>query len=285
MKKYGRFFRLLSLLLLFACGCGKTFAVLSEDISLSLQEKRIQDFSISGLTLVFYIRVENKTSDPYEITRYDYKFFISKKEYIQMETTPVKPMHVPAHDTSLLAFPLKITYSRLFENFPELKEQDTAYSYLVGGFVVSKDGKEKGRIPFSYPGEFPIFKAPEIEFLDLQVKDLTIGGADILFNVRFNNPNAFDLFILRIIYNLKLGGHDLGNGRIKGDKDMKPQEIKEYSLPLLLNFFEVGKKVYGILHQDSFPGRFTGEIFIKTIWGFITVPFDKSGEVSITRVR
>lgn len=282
MKKPGRSIVLMALLFLFSM---IPFSAEAEDITLSLQEKRIQDFTISGLTLVFYIKAENSSSDDYTVTAYDYKFYINKQEYIRMETAPAESLQIPAGETSLLAFPLKITYSHLFESFPELKDQKTVYSYLVGGLIISQDGKEKGRIPFSYPGEFPVFKFPDITFLGLKVKDLTIGGADILFDVRFDNRNEFDLFILRISYSLELGGRPLGNGRIKGDKDMKPHEEKEYSLPLLLNFFEVGKKVYGILHQDSYPCRFTGEIFVKTIWGFLTIPFDKSGEVSITRLQ
>ena len=45
---------------------------LEEDIQITLQEKRIKDFDLSGLSLVFYLNIENSSSRTYYISSYDY---------------------------------------------------------------------------------------------------------------------------------------------------------------------------------------------------------------------
>jgi len=67
------------------------------------------------------------------------------------------------------------------------------------------DGKkEKGKLPFAFSGEFPLFKSPAIEIVKIQINNLTIGGADLNVNIRLTNNNGFELLVNRIIYKLQL---------------------------------------------------------------------------------
>ena len=70
---------------------------------------------------------------------------------------------------------------------------------------------------------------------------------------------------------------------ISGDKNIESQGESVFSIPLLLNFFEVGKDVYNLLHQASALCRFSGEIEVRTAWGRIKIPFDRSDKVTISR--
>ena len=59
--------------------------------------------------------------------------------------------------------------------------------------------------------------------------------------------------------------------------------IRIFSIPFLLSFFDIGKEVYTLLRQPSAPCRFFGEIEVRTAWGHVKIPFDKSENVSISR--
>jgi len=80
-----------------------------------------------------------------------------------------------------------------------------------------------------------------------------------------------------------LAGKSVGEGIISGDKNIESGEIKVFSIPFLLSFFEVGKEVYTQLLQPSAPCRFFGDIEVRTAWGYIKIPFDKSDKVTISR--
>jgi len=257
---------------------------LTKDLKISLEEKQIQDLSISGFSLVFYIKISNTSRSIYYFSGYDYRFVVNQKEYIRLDTPMSNGIRIEPSSDTLLSFPLKITYSLLFQEVEGIEKEDKATCYLAGTMRFSDGRKEKGKLPFSFSGEFPLFKSPEIECLSLDVNDLTIGGADLSFEVRFKNRNGFELFVDSIRYALQLGEKPIGEGKISGDKNIKSRTDKVFSLPLLLNFFEVGKDVYNILHQPSALCRFSGELKVRTVWGTLNIPFDKRERVSISRI-
>jgi LEA14-like dessication related protein len=254
-----------------------------EDLNISLKETAIKDFSLSGLTLVFYIRILNSSSSPYYFSSYDYRFVVNQKEYLRLSASLERSIEIEAKEDALISFPMKITYDYLFQTVEGLEKEDKAQCYLSGIMVFSDGKKEKARLPFAFSGEFPVFKKPEVEFRSLRVKDMTIGGADISLEIGFKNYNPYELLIDGISYAFYLGEKAVGEGKISGDKNIESRGEKVFSLQFLFNFFEVGKEVYSILHQTSALSRLAGEIEVRTVWGKVKIPFDKSDRVSISR--
>jgi len=258
---------------------------LDDDLKIELKERRIRDLTLEGLTLVFYVNISNSSSKDYYLSSYDYRFLVNHQDYIQLQTRLDEVLKVEAKNETLLAFPVKITYEHLFRVIPEMKDEEYPVCNLVGWAWFSDGRRERGKLALAFTGEFPIFRKPEIELVNIQVNTLTIGGADINFEVKFMNKNSFELLVDRISYNLVLGGHPLDQGLISGDKNIEKQGEKIFALPFLLNFFDVGKEVYNVLNQPSTQCTFSGEVEIQTIWGRLAIPYEKRGAVSVTRTN
>ncbi len=256
---------------------------LREDLNMSLEEKRIEDLSADGLFLIFYVNISNSSSSPYYLTSYDYRLVVNQKEYFHLSTSLEEDIKIEANGDTLLSFPLKISYAHLFQVVEGIEKDDKARCYLTGAVTFSDSREEKRKLPFAFSGEFPIFKKPEIEFISLQVKELTIGGADLNFEMSFKNSNIFELLVDSISYSIHLAEKPIRVGMISGDKNIESGREKVFSIPLLLNFFEVGKEVYNKLQQSSVLCRFSGEIEVRTVWGRIRIPFSKNEKVAISR--
>ena len=256
---------------------------LREHLNISLEDKTIEGLSTSGLLLIFYINISNSSSSPYYLSGYDYRFVVNQREYFRLSASLEENINIEAKEDTLLSFPLKITYAHLFQTVERIEKEDKAQCYLTGVMTFSDGREEKGKLHFAFSGDFPIFKKPEIEFLSLKVKELTIGGADLSFEMGFKNSNVFEFLVERISYGFYLGEKRVGEGMISGDKNIESQGERVFSIPLLLNFFEVGKDVYNLLHQASALCRFSGEIEVRTAWGRIKIPFDRSDKVTISR--
>lgn len=256
---------------------------LREHLNISLEDKTIEGLSTSGLLLIFYINISNSSSSPYYLSGYDYRFVVNQREYFRLSASLEENINIEAKEDTLLSFPLKITYAHLFQTVEGIEKEDKAQCYLTGVMTFSDGREEKGKLRFAFSGDFPIFKKPEIEFLSLKLKELTIGGADLSFEMGFKNSNVFELLVERISYGFYLGEKRVGEGMISGDKNIESQGERVFSIPLLLNFFEVGKDVYNLLHQASALCRFSGEIEVRTAWGRIKIPFDRSDKVTISR--
>ena len=257
---------------------------LIKDIKIEVREKRIRDFSLEGLTLVFYVNIANSSSKTYFLSGYEYRFIVDQRDYLQLQTGLEEGLRIEAKDETLVAFPVKITYKNLFLTIPEMEDKLQVTCNLVGWARFSDGKRERGRLALAFTGDFPIFWKPELEFVQLRVNTLTIGGAELNFEVKFKNRNRFDLLVDRISYSLSLAGYEIEKGTIAGDKSIDKQGEKIFSLPLLLNFYEVGKGVFDVLDKSSSQCLFSGVVEVQTVWGRLTIPFDKQELLSITRI-
>jgi len=258
---------------------GPAFGLSKKDLAVSLKEKRIRDLSSRGLTLAFHVGIRNSSAAVCFLTRYNYRVTINQKEYLRLPVILNEPIRIGAGEDVLIALPLKVTYALLFEAIGPVEEK--AVCDMVGDLVFGDEKKKEEKVAFAFSGEFPIFKDPVVELLPLRVKDLTVGGGDVIFDVKFGNPNGYDLIIDTITYDLRFGETTVLKGEIPGDKSVPARGDKTLSLPFLVDFFEVGKEVYDLLQKPPVPCRFSGEIAVNSVWGRLVIAFDKVGPMEV----
>ena len=259
-------------------------ASVTKDLKIAVREKRIRDFNLDGLTLVFYVNITNTSSKDYYLSGYEYRFIVNQTDYLQLQTGLDDGLRIEPKGETLVAFPVKITYENLFRTIPEMENELNAKCNLVGWARFSDGRRERGKVALAFTGDFPIFWKPELELGQVRVNALTIGGADIQFDVKFKNKNSFELMVNRISYSLTLAGYEIRKGMIAGDKNIDKQGEKLFALPLLLDFFDVGKEVYAVLDKSSTQCRFAGVIEVQTVWGRLPIAFDKQEVIAITRI-
>lgn len=260
-----------------------TAKTLGRSLKVSLLEKRVQDLNFSGLSLIFYMSITNSSSKPAYLVRYDYRFEVNGKGYLNLLTNLEEDMKIGGKETIVISLPIKITYDLLFQAIEGIEKEDKAVCYIAGGLTFSDGKKTIERIPFAFSGDFPILKQPEIEFIAFEVKDLTIGGADLVFKVLFKNKNGFELLVDKLSYSIELGEIPIDQGVVRGDKNIEGNGRKIFTFPFLFSFFEIGKEVYDILRKPSSVCRFSGEAEVRTAWGRLKIPFEKTEIITFSK--
>jgi len=248
-----------------------------EDVIVSLKEKVIANLSSSGLTLAFHLAVVNRNDSARELVHYRYRVIINQREFLNMSVSLDEPLSLPAGRETLISLPVKISYPLLFAAVGPIEEK--ASCDISGDLFFADERKREERVDFAYPGEFPIFKDPEVDFLPLKVNDLTVGGADVVFQPRFRNLNGYELIVERISYSLSFGDKEVLSGLIPGDKSLPRSGDRAFSLPFIIDFFELGKDLRDLFQKTSLPVRLAGEIEIASVWGKLLIRFDKSQAV------
>ena len=260
---------------------GPVFGLSKKDLAISLKEKRIRDLSSHGLTLAFHVGIRNSSAAACFLARYNYRVTINQKEYLRLPVVLDEPIRIGAGEEVLIALPLKVTYALLFEVIGPVGVK--AVCDMVGDLVFADEKKKEEKIAFAFSGEFPIFKDPVVEFLPLRINDLTVGGGDVVFDVKFGNPNNYDLIVDMITYDLRFGETTVLKGEVPGDKSVPARGDKTLSLPFLMDFFEVGKEVYDLLQKPPVPCRFSGEIVVNSVWGRLVIAFDEAGPMEVAK--
>ena len=260
-----------------------TPAAVKKNIEVTLQEKQVRDLTSSGLLLNFYVRIANTSASRYLLTKYDTRAVIERTEYLRLETALEQSISIEPKGETLIALPLKITYALLFQAVAGLENVPQVACQMTGLMTFIDEKKRQEKIPFAFAAEFPVFKDPEVIFSPVRLKDLTMGGADLVLGVTFRNGNAFDLTAERILYLIELGGQKVAEGTIRELNPWTAGGEKHYSFPLLLDFFEMGGQLFPLLQVTAVEGRISGQIEADTVWGRVKIPIEKTVQVPVSR--
>jgi LEA14-like dessication related protein len=265
--------------------CG-TFGMLSgeQDITITLEEKRIQNLSPAGLDLVFYVTLRNGSSQTYSLTGYTYRFVVNEQEYILMPQQSIEGgLPVGPSSAEMIRLPVRITYEHLFRSISGVHDQTSVACYIMGEMSFSRGRRARGGRPFAFSAEFPIFRIPEMEIDTVKAKALTIGGAELEVDIKITNPNGFSLGVEWLEYDLKIGGHPIKQGRLHVRQSLSASTDHVVSIPLLFNFYEVGQDVHGLLQQADVSCRVNGELHLSTEWHDLALPVDLNRRVPVNR--
>jgi LEA14-like dessication related protein len=153
----------------------------------------------------------------------------------------------------------------------------------MGEMMFTRGRRRAGSLPFAFSAEFPIFRAPTVAVQSVKARALTIGGADLEVRLRVVNPNGFSLGMDDLEYELKLGGHPLKQGRVRSSDPIAASSELILSIPLLFNFYDVGKDVHALLQQESVACQVAGILFVRTDWERLSLPFRVDQRVPVDR--
>jgi LEA14-like dessication related protein len=143
--------------------------------------------------------------------------------------------------------------------------------------------RREKRVPVAFSGDFPVYRGFEAGVGPVEVKTLTIGGTELTMKVLFKNLNGFPVTLERLSCKLELVGRPVGEGEFVEERKVEGRGEAAFGLPLVLDFFEVGKSVYNGLQQPPVAVRVTGEAEVVTAWGRWRIPLEKSDKVAVVR--
>lgn len=261
----------------------KPEAAVKRDIQIALEQKQIEGLSSAGLTINFLFKVANSSSVEYQLHKTSTRVLVNQEEFFRVENNLEPPLTVPASASILVNVPVKITYAYLFQAIPSLATAEIFVCSLTGLFSFVDSRRRETKVPLAATAEFPLFREWEIRVEPLQVKSLTIGGAEVDVIVSFLNPNSSTWIMRRLTYHLELGGKEVAKGKINLEDSINPGEEKKLLVPLLIDFFETGEALASALGDDETEVFVAGEMEIESAWGKFSLPFACKQKVAVQK--
>jgi LEA14-like dessication related protein len=271
------------LFLLLAAGLAVPSA--KKNITVTLERKEIRDMDSSGLILTFFLEIANSARSTYSLTEYDYRVVVEGTDYFALKTSLESPIPVEKNAATRISLPVRITYPDLLERVPVVSSLPKAACYVTGLMIFADSRGKQEKIPFAFSGDFPIFQDLEVEVKPLAVKTLTIGGTEFTLSFSFRNRNSFELTLKRLAYKFEADGRTLAEGTLPGEKKMESQGEAGFSVPLMLDFFEVGREAFDILNKPSATCILSGTAGVDSVWGEFRLSFTQKGDVQIVRAQ
>lgn len=126
-----------------------------------------------------------------------------------------------------------------------------------------------------------VFRQPELEFRGLRINSIGLDGASLDIVVDVYNPNAYRLGLDRLSYDLAIENVHWGVGSIAAPIAVEGGDRATVRLPLSVSWSRLGDVGRDALRTGSVNYGVSGEMTVTTVLGGRSVPFRKSGRLSV----
>ncbi len=139
-----------------------------------------------------------------------------------------------------------------------------------------------------------VFRQPEVSLRGVQLGGLGLRGGTLLVNVHVVNPNRFALNARQLEYDLSLGDPrragdttwiDFASGLYDREFSVGAGDSTTVQIPVEFTYGGIGSAATSILQNGTFDYRARGAVDVRTPLGTRSVPFRKTGTVTLMGVR
>jgi LEA14-like dessication related protein len=122
-----------------------------------------------------------------------------------------------------------------------------------------------------------VLKEPKVALQSVAVADVRSDGASILFGVEVENPNAVDIKVDALRYEVEIAGKAFTTGKLVNPAQVPAHGKSVVEIPISLKYSDVFSSLLGFLQTGVSTYRVKGE----AEFALFTIPFDRSGEINL----
>lgn len=124
-----------------------------------------------------------------------------------------------------------------------------------------------------------VIEKPAVALKSVQVTDASSKGATLVFGVQVENPNSFALKVDALQYDVEIGGKLVSSGQLESAAHVPANERAVVEIPVPVQFADLFSSALSFLQSGASQYRVKG----SARFGLLSVPFDRSGELSFTK--
>jgi LEA14-like dessication related protein len=135
------------------------------------------------------------------------------------------------------------------------------------------------------------FRKPTIELEGVELGGVGLSGGTLLVNVRVENPNQIGFRAENLSYELFLrtprdstdeqGWERLTSGTYEEDIVIRARETRTVQIPVEFRLTDLGPVAQSVMRTGRFNYRVTGNVQVRAAGTTRTVPFRKTGSMSL----
>jgi LEA14-like dessication related protein len=185
------YFALTAAAALFTLGCRSFQSVLQEPV-LSIKSVELAGIDVKGIDMMVQVNVDNPNAFGIPLPRLEWELLINENSFISGEVQG-GDRSVKARGSTVVAVPLSVGYTDLYNSFLSLKNSgEAAYTLALAlSFPLPVLAEKTFHLEFS--GSLPLPRLPKIAVESFDLVRADFNGVAMSCRVKVENPNAFDL--------------------------------------------------------------------------------------------
>ena len=264
------------------CGCAilGSLKTVVEKPTVDFQDFKITDIDFTSITTAFNFKITNPNPIGIRVDGFEYQFIIEGNQFLSGNNP--NSVGLASRGESIVPIPIALKYTDVYETVTALAKNKGGIPYTISGKFFFNTPIGKIPIPFSKSGELPVLKMPKISLENISLQSFSLTKADIVFKLKFDNPNIFAVALNNFSYNLNLNNQQLAEG-ITEHTQISEQSTSTLQIPISLNFLEVGRAVYSMLTQETVNYQLKGSVNLVTPFKKIDLPYEQIGKIALSK--
>ena len=243
---------------------------------------RLGGINLKSATLELGLEVLNGSPVPIPLTNFDYSLASQGKPFLSGKADLQKTI-VPAGGKKTLSLPIEIPYSDLLKALKNVRPGHVVPYRAELGLSLDGPGGRALRLPMRKEGELPIPAVPDVRIESIEWGKLTLAEAGGRVKLRCVNRNQFPVDLQNFRYNLSLGGTQVANSALAKRVDFAPGGVGTLEIPISFSPASLGMAMLQVLRGENANYALKGAFDVKTPYGPMRLPIDKSGKAQLRR--
>lgn len=248
--------------------------------TVTFSDLNVNDVDWDGVQADFVFDVENPNPVDVGMARFDYALAFEEIQWLSGDSPD--GLVLKAEDASELALPVEIEFQALYEMVQAIRGQDDIGFGLDGSFGFDTPIGPLD-IPYVEDGGFPAPRKPNFSLQRVKLQYIDLSGADLKIKLDVDNSHGSNLIFQNVQYDLKLAGIDVGGGFLEQLGDVEGATTKTVTLPISIDFLEVGLAAYDILQGEQVQVDVQASMDVDTPFGIVPLDLDEVGSVLLER--
>jgi LEA14-like dessication related protein len=250
-----------------------------------LVSARLKGISFDRADLQFDVSLTNPNPLGVTLAGFGYRLTVNEQPFLQGREE--ESLHIQAQGESMLQIPVVLAYDHLYKTIQSLLQEDTATYRLECDFSFDLPAVGIVQVPMNADGQAPLPKLPALRIESLDLHQMSPLGADLVLNLRLENPNAFSMILEGMQYQLKINDQPWASGETGNRISISEKKDGLVEIPISLDFLTIGTSIHSLLREEtSLNYQFQGDLDVSTSLPLLSrthLPFDLSGKTEVAR--
>ncbi|MCB5160698.1 LEA type 2 family protein [Marinomonas algarum] len=209
----------------------------------------IDSVSLDEITLLVDVEVVNGNSFPLTAAGFDLDLIVNESKLASIVQANTR-LSIPAKGRNSVQFPVTLAFNEVLASVKGLNAKSEVGYGIEGDISINLPVIGDIKMPVDYTGILPIPKKPEINVKDFNVDSVGLSGMKLSADVTIVNPNAFDLSLKEVSYQIKAQGVAIGQGEI-AEMVFPKNEERRLTIPLSIGLSDIGSSLYKMLMSSD----------------------------------
>lgn len=243
---------------------------------------RIARIDLARMTVAFGLVLHNPNAIPLRITSLDYTLDAGTTRLAQAR-----------HAAAFIARPrraaaITVNVPVAFDNVYDAAGNPQTASRCAYTFAATvtcaADRHAPVRVRTEQRGTLPVISAPSITLKSMRVDSITPDGANMIVTLNVSNPNAFNIAVNRLTYDLAMNDAQWARGAVPTRVELPPQRATLAHIPVTLALATFRELPLLLARNEPARYRLRGYLDAHTSLPelrTLAMPYDRTGVVNL----